>query len=353
MSETTALAIAKEYPQDKFNLLIPVKTMQELSPLHKLVINEVQIDPSKESKDTYTQNGELALTKKALMKLMAAANIQIIDSHVIPTQRCNKCIEIARVTRLAPKCSDCSYIDDIAVQVTIAVPEPSGTFRMVRATKELRMEDERPKYTSDKTFAQFKQFKTEHCESKALNRALREGLMIKSTYTLAELKKPFAVALVMPNMADPDLKKAMIERYANNASALFGTGVPQLDAGQASMQALPESNMTIIDPDEPDDVDLDTGEVLDPGQEVIDITPPDDKPDKPETWINCEGDECGGILESFKDANDNEWPPEKWAEYTKNQTGKILCVRCFLKWQKEQKAAKEEVEKASKKAGGK
>jgi len=343
MSET-ALAIAKDYPQDKFNLLIPVKTMQELSPLHKLVINEVQIDPAKESKDTYPQNGELALTKKALMKLMAAANIQIIDSHTIPTQRCNKCIEIARVTRLAPKCSDCSYIDDIAVQVTIAVPEPSGTYRMIRATKEIRMDDEKPKYTSDKAFAQFKQFKTEHCESKALNRALREGLMIKSTYTLAELKKPFAVALVMPNMADPDLKKAMVERYANNAASLYGGQVAQLPSGQA-MDALPPA-MTVIPPD--DDFDPETGEVTAPGLEVIDVTLEEPEPEPP-IMIGCEGEDCGGILEPFVDATGKEWNPEAWAEETKTRTGRKLCVACFIKWQKEQKAIKD-AEKAAKKA---
>ena len=330
MSEPTALAIAKEYPQDKFNLLIPVKTIQELSPLHKLVINEVQIDPAKESKDTYPQNGELALTKKALMKLMAAASIQIIDSHTVPTQRCNKCIEIARVTRLAPKCSDCSYIDDIAVQVTIAVPEPSGTYRMVRATKEIRMDDEKPKYTSDKTFAQFKQFKTEHCESKALNRALREGLMIKSTYTLQELKKPFAVALVMPNMADPDLKAAMIERYANNASALYGgPALTQISAGQAPM-SLPEPNITIIDSDEPDVIDMETGEVNPPGEEVIDIEiipPPDpEPPTEPEKPICAD---CNKEIKGFKDAKKHQWTPEELAEYTAKAFNRKLCKSCL------------------------
>lgn len=341
MSETTALEIAKQYPNDKYNLLVPIKTFQELSPLHKLVINEVQIDPSKESKDTYSQNGELALTKKALMKLMAAANIQIIDSHTVPTQRCNKCIEIAKVTRLAPKCSDCAYIDDVAVQVTIAVPEPSGTYRMVRATKELRMEDEKPKYTSDKTFAQFKQFKTEHCESKALNRALREGLMIKSTYTLNELKKPFAVALVMPNMSDPDLKKAMIERYANNASALYGTGAPQLDAGQANMQALPESNITIIDTDEPDDIDLETGEVTPPSQEIIDITDDDFIMDEE---ANCS--ECGAELQPFTDKKGTAWTVQDIVDYSMGQCNRILCIACAVK---EIKAK----QRAEKEAGGK
>jgi len=330
MSETTALEITKQYPSDKYNLLVPVKTYQELSPLHKVVINEVQISPDPKQKDTYSQSGGLALTKNGLMKLMAAANIQIIDSRAVPPQRCNKCIEIAERTRQAPKCFECPYIDDIAHQVTIAVPEPSGTYRTVRATKEIRMEDAKATM-KDSEFKQFSKFKTEHCESKALNRALREGLMIKSTYTAQELQKPFAVALVMPNMSDPDLKAAMIERYANNASALYGNAGPaQLSAGQAT--ALPEGNVTIIDAD--DDVDLETGEVL-PSQEIIDITPEDDDP------ITC--DECGVKIEPTKDKQGNEYAVADLVDLSMGHFNRILCPSCYNKAFKAEK----------KKAGGK
>ena len=350
--QTTALAIAKEYPQDKFNLLIPVRTMQELSPLHKMIINEVQISPNPNDKDVYKEkNGEYALHKRSLMKLMAAANIQVIDSRPVPTQKCAKCYQMAQATKMAPKCFECPYQDDVAFQVTIAVPELSGTHRIIKATKEIRMEDSKDSM-SDAQFKAFKPFRTEQCESKALNRALREGLMIKSTYKAEELKKPFAVALVMPNMADPDLKKAMVERYANNAGALYGGQATQLPIGQ-TMDALPPA-MTVIPPDD-DEYDPETGEINPPSMEVIDIEVEPDKTDLP-PMIGCEGEECGGVLEPFKDASQKEWQPEEWAVKTKELTGRVLCVPCFIKWQKEQKAIKEaeKVEKAKKeKAGGK
>lgn len=366
MSET-ALAIAKDYPTDKYNLLIPVKTMQEISPLHKLIINEVQISPNPNDKDVYKEkNGEYALHKRSLMKLMAAANIQVVDSHPIPTQKCNKCVEVAQRTRIAPKCFECPYQDDVAFQVTIAVPEPSGTFRLIKASKELRMEDSRESMT-EAQFKTFKPFRTEQCESKALNRALREGLMIKSTYRADELKKPFIVGLVMPNMADPDLKKAMIEKISNNAATLYGTpGAAQIPAGQSA--ALPEcGNMTVIDSDDESEEYFETGEIENAGTDVIDVTPPQaDTGDaaenqellkgieipENEVWISCEGEECGGAIESFTDASGTQWAPVAWAAYTKKLTGRSLCVKCFLKWQKEQKAAKAAEEKA-KKAGGK
>lgn len=320
MSET-ALAIAKDYPADKFNLLIPVRTMQELSPLHKVVINEVQISSDPKQKDTYSQSGGLALTKNGLMKLMAAANIQIIDSRPVPTQRCNKCIEIAQRTRQAPKCFECPYIDDVAHQVTIAVPEPSGTYRTVRATKEIRMEDSKATM-KDSEFKQFAKFRTEHCESKALNRALREGLMIKSTYTAQELQKPFAVALVMPNMSDPDLKRAMIDRYANNASALYGDVAP---AG--SQSALPSGEVTVIDAD--DDIDYETGEVFPPDGEVIDITEQDDP-------LTC--DDCGKELVPVTDKTGKEWTVADLVDLSMGHFNRVLCPACYGKAKKAKKA---------------
>jgi hypothetical protein len=325
MSETTALAIAQEYPQDKFNLLIPVKTMQEISPLHKLVINEVQISTQPAIKDTYKEkNGELAITKKGLMKLMAAANIQVIESKPIPTQRCNKCIEIAQRTKQAPKCFECPYIDDVAYQVTIAIPEPSGTYRMVRATKEIRMEDAKD-FMTEAQFKQFKPFRTEQCESKALNRALREGLMLKSSYKEEELKKPFAVALVMPNMSDPDMKRAMINRYADNSAALYG------DVALVSEQpALPSGEVIIVDADD-DEIVIDGEITLD---EIAELEVPEPDP------LLC--DVCGKAIEQVTDKKGTVWTVPDLVDLSMGHFNQVLCPVCY-----KDTAAK------AKKAGGK
>ncbi|WP_312337175.1 hypothetical protein [Anaerospora hongkongensis] len=231
MSNQSQIAVVNDYPAKAYNLLIPVKTMQEISPMHKVVVNEVQINPDPTAKDVYKEkNGEFALTKKALAKLMAAANIQIIDSSTVLTTKCKRCAEIAKSTKMAPNCGVCTYADDIAHQVTIAVPEPSGTWRTVRCTKEIRMADEKAKM-SDAQYKSFYPFRSEQCESKALNRALREALMINSTYKGEELKKPFVVAYIVPNMADPEMKKIVASQYANSMSMMFGgKQVQQLSA---------------------------------------------------------------------------------------------------------------------------
>ena len=323
MSEN-ALAVAKDYPAEKYNLLIPVKTMQELSPLHKMVINEVQISNKLPDKDVYEQNKELALTKKALMKLMAAANIQVIESKPIPTQRCNKCIDIAQRTRLAPKCFECPYIDDVAYQVTIAVPELSGTYRIVKATKEIRMEDAKEKMT-DYQFASFKPFRTEQCESKALNRALREGLMLKATYTAKELEKPFAVGLVMPNTADPELKQAMIERYANNVTALYGDVSPVAPA--PTYAALPTAS-TVIEVVADDDIDE---------QGFIEA-------ENVEAEVIGEGiplcNDCNAEIVDTEGRGGKVWTAQDLIDLSMGHFNRPLCPKCYRKAAKEAKEGK-------------
>jgi hypothetical protein len=305
------IAVLNDYPAEKYNLLIPVQTIQEISPLHKVIVNVVNIDSNPErGKDVYKQKeGEFALTKKGLNRLMAGANVQVIDSRSVMPQKCARCMEIVRQTKSAPRCGDCPSGDDVACQMTIAIPEPSGTWRMVRATKEIRIVDERAAM-KEAQFKQFFPFRTEHCETKALNRALRAGLMVKSTYTAKELEKPFAVALVVPNMADPEMRKAAAERYASSSTALFPNQAPKLpeNAGMISPQGIID-----ISADEPDDEQPTGGD-----------NPPWAN-DLPSTQgVFCEG--CGQKIEAVED-----WSAERVSEYALRTYGKTLCPDCCNK----------------------
>lgn len=314
MPEQTAIAVMNDYPADKFNLLIPIKTLQELSPLHKVVINQVQINPEVNKKEVYKEkNGELALTKKGLAKLMTAANIQMVESKPVMPQKCLRCTEMAEKTKLAPKCYECPYCDDVAYQVTLAVPEPSGTWRKVVATKELRMADARESM-KDAQFKSFFPFRTEQCETKALNRALREALMINATYKTDELRKPFAVAYVVPNMDDPDLKKVMVSKYAESSAMLFG-GSKEIKTIEAPGN-IPEDKTTIINANEEDENNTPVveAEIVEDKKPVDDNNPAD---------IACE--KCGQIIEAI----DEQWTVEAIVEYSKKKfRGKILCADC-------------------------
>ena len=301
------IVLINDYPAEKYNLLVPVKTMQELSPLHKIIFNQVVISPELKDKDVYKQGSELALTKKGLEKLMTASNIQIVESKPIIPKICRKCIEVAKATKIAPKCGECKERNDVAYQVTVSIPDSSGEPRYVVATKNSKYED--CKSATEKLFLD------EQCETKALNRALRKAMMIKSTYAAEELKKPFVVAYVVPNMDDPEMKKAMVQRYAESSAALFRNDPKMIEA--KNVEVLPE------DDEEPEELPP----PADPEEE------PEDDPEKEEYY--CQ--DCGQLIEH----GSKEWPVKRIIESSQKRFKKNLCIDCF----------NEELEKA--KAGGK
>lgn len=308
----TSIQIFNDYPKDAFNPLIPVKVMARISPLHKLSVNVVEISPNEDDKDVYKEkNGDYALTKKALMKLMAAANIQIVESKSVTPSSCQRCLEMARATGKPMNCGGCDCRNDIAWQVTIAIPDTSGGFRRVTATREFVCADEKAKAASVKQYDQAFAFRAAHTESKALNRAIREALMIKSTFKLDELKKPFAVPVISPNFDDPQLKSAMIERFSQGDNLLFGDAAPKQLAN-----SLPAD--TVIPPDEPEIP-----------EDVMELPPDEDFPSEiePEKF-ECK--ECGAILESFTDpASGRVWTPEQTAEFAQKSFSTVLCRKCL------------------------
>lgn len=331
------VAQLNDYPVNKYNRLFPT-TLTQISPLHKVMVNVVSIDPNENNGDVYAQKtgGGLSLTKTACLKLMTAANVIMEESRPILPKGCQRCVQIAQMTKLAPQCSGCKTKEDVAYQVSILVPEPSGGHRRYVATKEV----------NKASYKGMPEHMAAQCETKALLRALRAGLGIKGSYTKAELSKPFAVALVVLNTTDPELKKALIQRYAAGKDALFGgPGVPQL--AQPDMPALPgavASGVVVSDYDDDDQMDgsINTGDqTIDAeGQMVDEETPPWMSEDQGNDQINndftnaitCEG--CALIIEG-----QGTWSPEKIKEYTLKQFGQILCPECQKKARAAQKGA--------------
>lgn len=314
---TNAIQVFKDYPEQKYIPLVPVKVMTQVSPLHKVSVNVVQISINEDDRDVYKEkNSEFALTKKGLMKLMCAANIQIVESKsVIPTS-CQRCVEMARATGKPVSCGSCECKSDIAWQVTIAVPDINGGFRKVTATREFICDDEKGKMSAGQYKVAFP-FRSAHAESKALNRALREALMVKSTYKANELNKAFAVPVISPNFDDPALKDAMIKRFADGDNVLFGESQPKaIEAPAEDLQEI------VIPADEPD-----------PGPAPCDPFP-EEPPIDAEPVIECH--DCGAVLEPFRDPKGNEWTVERIRNYGIETYGKPLCARCLREMSRQQ-----------------
>lgn len=316
MEHNLVVAEINNYPENKYNRLFPC-TLTQLSPLHKVMVNVVKIDPSTGSSDIYDQKGGtgVSLTKIACLKLMTAANVIMEESKPILPAACQRCVEVAKMTKAAPQCGGCPTKQDAAYQVSILVPEPSGGYRRYIATKEISKQQFVEKNGGTRAPVEHM---AAQCETKALLRALRAGLGIKGSYSKTELQKPFAVALVVLNTTDPELKAALIQRYAAGADALFGAP-PTHQLSAAETISLPSGQK----------IDTDTGEIIDTETTVVDDdddTPPWDQEESNALDSTLSGPVCEEC--SWEIEKQGSWTPEVVRDYSLKHFNKILCPTC-------------------------
>lgn len=233
-----ALQITAQYPAERFNLLVPMQTVTEIADIHKPVMNVVQISTNPADKEIYVQekaraawtdrDGQhhpatptgWALTKKGLNKLMRAAGIKILGTRPIVPTTCQKCAEVNKSIGRPVNCGACQN-KDVKFEARISVPQLTGENIEIVAHKEIIVSDVTDGMT-DNQRKEFLKFRSEMCETKAINRALRAAMHIKGTYTIEELKKPFVVAYLVPNLNNEAVKAEAVRHMFTIAQELYG-----------------------------------------------------------------------------------------------------------------------------------
>jgi hypothetical protein len=337
------IQVLNDYPLNKYIPLVPV-TILEASTVMKLAVNLVKLSPNQDDQDVYVRewnkknvNGKwqndtpklLAPARKGLGRLMAAANIQQQETQDVLPSACKRCVMAARETRLAPVCGECENKNDVAKQAAILIPCPDGTFRRSTFTKEIRIAEERDRMTTiengqpkvSNQFNEMFKFRTEHAESKALNRCVRYALGLKSTYTPEEIaQKTFVVVYPVPNLADPDIKRAVIQRLTGARELLFGDSVPTLalTVGQ---------NIEI--PDDGADTEHTTETTTQTSTINQEPEKPTEKPPAPETAKLpdefCR--RCDHIIDDFTNTYGTK-KAEDIISYSKRFFGEPYCIEC-------------------------
>lgn len=232
------LQITQQYPAERFNLLVPMQTVAEIADIHKPVMNAVQISTNLDDGEIYVQekaksawtdrNGnphpatpaKYALTKKGLNKLMRAAGIKILGTRPIIPSTCQKCAEVNRSIGRPVNCGACGN-KDVKFEARISVPQLTGENIEIVAHKEIIVVDATAGM-SDNQRKEFLKFRSEMCETKAINRALRAAMHIKNTYSLQELQKPFVVAYLVPNLDNEAVKQEAVRHFFSSAQELYG-----------------------------------------------------------------------------------------------------------------------------------
>lgn len=328
MTAQDTIVQLNNYPRDKYNVLIPVTSMQVMSAMQKIIVNEVRLDTNKDSsKDIYydKQTGKYAITAVGGTKLAAAANISIVQNEGEQPEVCKRCIEMAKATGKAQSCGNCPHAYDVKHTVTVRVPEPSGGFRLITKSKEIDCSLEKASMTE----AQYKRFlphRASMAETKAYMRCLRAALGLAQGYTIQELQKPFVIAHIVPNLDAPEMRQALISNSLRDMGLLFeNTGAqPQIAQQTGQPLALSDGAMQMAEggaePEESyresDYPDYESGAL-----------PWDDAPDPQQPQgIMCDG--CGRLITEAKGSNGQTWTPEAIRDYSTRRFGRCLCPEC-------------------------
>lgn len=232
MENKNALQITDQYPAEMYNLLVPMRTVAEISEIHKPVMNVVEISTNLADKEIYLQDKSKekadgwALKKKGLNRLMRAAGIKDLGTRPIIPSTCQKCAEVNRNIGRPVNCGVCGN-KDVKFESRISVPQLTGENIEIVAHKEIIVQDVTDGM-KDAQRREFLKFRSEICETKAINRALRAAMLIKGTYTLEELNKPFVVAYLVPNLDNEAVKQEAVRHFFSSAQELYGGHNPDV-----------------------------------------------------------------------------------------------------------------------------
>ena len=227
--QTTTMLELNSFDPNFFNVLMPVTKMAAPSDLQRVMVNVVHLDCRQDqnnngpSKDIYYEKscGKFAITKVAGMKLAAAANISIAETATGRSQACERCIDMARATGRPQTCGTCPHVYDTKVSVTLRVPEPSGGFRLMTASREFDTVTECGDSMSEKQRQRVIANRAAVCESKAFMRAIRAALGLAGSYTMQDIQKPFVIAHIVPNFNAPEIREVMAANVMQNMGMLF------------------------------------------------------------------------------------------------------------------------------------
>jgi len=354
--QTTTLLDLNSFDRNIYNVLVPVTKMEVQSDLQRVMVNVVTLDCRQDeynkgpSKDIYYERscGQYAITKVGGMKLAAAANVSIANITTGTTSACEKCIKKAKETGVSKPCGNCEHIYDVKYIVTVRVPDPFGNFREVTASRafDAVLDCEG---MSDKQRKRVIVNREAIIESKALMRAIRAALGINGSYTMQDIRKPFVVARMVPNLNAPEIREVMAANVMQSMGMLF--------APAAGNKALPEASAPMAAPEDTfeDDspIGSDTSDFDDDYMDIPDdgpqgyggynqppaappqtyggYNPPPQPPGQPRTTQQEVCSECKQVIQPYTTRNNTTWAPADIVAFSMQKFKRPMCYQCQQK----------------------
>jgi len=193
------------------NLLVPTMSIRQVNPYLVPDIEMVKLSMLDSDGDIYHSNdmkeGHYAPTARALSKIAQVAGIDVLDSR--------------RVDNGADP-------DVVEWSVMIEMALPSGQRIRRTGTKRIdlhqlsQVTDREGKPKSAAWLNKAREHLIANAETKALNRAVRSLLSLQGAMPKVAFSKPYAILRWVPNMSDPDVRRAMLANLLPAANAAYG-----------------------------------------------------------------------------------------------------------------------------------
>lgn len=260
-----AAALVAKFDNDNFHYLAPKTMMEEVPRGMRLIATRVDVNPdTKKSDDVYPIPGgdKLGITKPKLNQCAAAAGITWLHSKRIDDRKHPHYVEWEVKARM------------VTMDGTVREETSNKTidFRRDIGDGEKTEGSDRKAMTSQKQLAQAMPNISSLAETKAKNRCIRSLTGMQTSYTAADLKKPFIfVKLTVDPTSEAGGQAAMAAMYGATDALFGGSKQKVVDAELVDEPAAAAGGDE--PPDEPapegEDVNPETGEVAVGTPEII------------------------------------------------------------------------------------
>ncbi|RLE28291.1 MAG: hypothetical protein DRJ65_00250 [Acidobacteria bacterium] len=271
-------AMLAEFTPQKYNLVTPVCAIDQLPPMTRISVQVVVVDPED---DIYAiSSGKFALTKNALNRIAAAANVSWIPERSGQVDNWNdprrvKYRAVGTIQDFNGRERVISGEKEIDLRGDADDPDSWG--------KELASIIQSAERQSRDPMGQIRQERLHiisFAETKAKLRALREALAIKQGTTKEKICRPWVVPTLVADYdtSDPEIKRILVAQRLGAQSALYGGG----GAAQPVAPQLAQGEIIDVEPaDEPVDVTNGFAEAAEPTEALdpfADVSGADEHP---------------------------------------------------------------------------
>lgn len=198
-----------DYPEAQYNRLIPTDVLGMPTDFIVPIVKTITLDIER---DTYSSRdlpeGHRAPNARGLARLADAAGVDFPNSQRV---------------------DDGSNPMRASAKVWASVIDATGRVRTVVGSRDYDLTQQK---MTDAQRERAKSHVFENAETRARHRAERLLLGLGQSYSIAELRKPFAVVSYVPNMRHPELREAYKQALLPTVSSMYGAAAAkQLGAG--------------------------------------------------------------------------------------------------------------------------